>query len=137
MKRKQPMPSTPASAPYWEAANKKKLLTQVCNDCQNIVFYPRYICPDCMSFSLDWRELPGTGTVYSYSNLTFHLDPAIAEKLPLVVALIELDNGPRVYSNIINANVDDVQVGATVKVAWEECEQQDGSEGYLPVYELA
>jgi uncharacterized OB-fold protein len=84
-----------------------------CNSCGRAHYSPRVLCPFCGSESLGWRESSGLGVVYSTSTIA----PRDGE--PYVVALIDLDDGPRLMSNVIGIRADRVCIGMRVKVRIE------------------
>lgn len=107
-------PTSELTEPYWEATKQKKLLLQWCRSCDQAVHYPREACPRCLGFDLEWRPASGKGEVYAVSV------QARAPE-PYAVALIDLEEGTRVMTNI--TGVDDlysIKVGMPVRVAWEE-----------------
>lgn len=127
----RPVPDvTPETAPYWEAAAEGRLLLQECTDCGLVYHYPRAFCPDCFSEDVDWREAAGTGEVYSYSP-AYTMSSWPEEDLPLVVAYVELDEGPRVVTNV-DADPDDVEIGTRVRARFVGTERDDVA---IPVFE--
>lgn len=103
------------SRPYWDAAREGRLMIQRCGACDRAVFYPRGVCPHCGSLDLTWIEAAGTGTVHSYTVARRPAGPAFAGDVPLVVALIELDEGVRILSNV-RAEPEQMAIGARVRV---------------------
>lgn len=109
--------------PYWEAARQHRLVIQRCAACRQAIFYPRSVCPHCGSDQIDWIEARGRGTIYSYTVV--HRAPAgFADLVPYVVALIDLDEGVRLMSNVIGCAPDAVRVGAPVDVAFDDVTSQ-------------
>ena len=106
--------------PFWEAARQHELRYQVCSDCGGVVFYARRHCPHCMSFDLRWETSRGEGTVYTYTVVRQIGHAFFRERLPYVVAWIDLDEGFRILSNVIADDVDRVAIGQRVRVAWED-----------------
>jgi len=106
--------------PFWEAARQHELRYQVCNACGGVVFYARRHCPHCMSFDLRWETSRGEGTVYTYTVVRQIGHPFFRERLPYVVAWIDLDEGFRMLSNVIADDVDRVAIGQRVRVGWED-----------------
>jgi uncharacterized OB-fold protein len=105
--------------PYWDAAKEHRLVIQRCQDCQQAIFYPRSICPHCMSDRLAWIEASGKGTIYSYTVV--HRAPlAFADSAPYVVALIDLAEGVRMMTNVVGAPPADVGIGAAVEVVFDD-----------------
>ena len=110
-----------ASEAFWEATKEQRFLIQRCDACDSAIFYPREVCPQCLSSdSLEWRPSSGKGTVYAYSVQHRPANPTMADRVPYTVALVELDEGIRMMSNIIDCAPDDVSVGMPVTVAWED-----------------
>ncbi|HLH74793.1 MAG TPA: Zn-ribbon domain-containing OB-fold protein [Chloroflexota bacterium] len=105
--------------PYWDAAREHRLVIQHCADCGLAVFYPRAICPHCGSDRLHWVDASGRGTVYSYTIV--HRAPVgFTDAVPYVVALIDLEEGVRLMSNVVDCTPSDVQIGERVEVVFED-----------------
>lgn len=104
---------TPESQPYWDGLKEHKLVLPYCPPCSAFHFYPRPFCPDpnCFNWEIEWREASGKGKVHTY--VISHLPiPPMQEKAPYVIAVIELDEGPRLMSNLI---VDDPYDGKDLR----------------------
>lgn len=127
-------PTPPVSAltqPYWDAARRQELVVQHCSTCDNRPFPPRAHCPACGSAELSWRAVSGRGTIYSYTVAHRPPHPVFAGQCPLTVAIVELEEGPRMISNIVGCDPDRIEVGMTVQVAFEPI---DDSDVLLPVF---
>src|SRR4051812_7289310 len=85
------------SRPYWDAARERRFLIRECKACCAKHFMPRHQCPECWSDQLEWIESPGEGTVQSYSVVHRAPTPEFSVNGPYVIALIDLDEGPRVF----------------------------------------
>ncbi len=98
----KPIPQpTPDTLPFWQAAKEGRLLLPRCEDCGPF-FYPRSFCPKCGSAKLDWMEASGRATLYSYViNVT---PPAPGYTAPYVIAVVTLEEGPRMMANILNVD---------------------------------
>ena len=107
----------PMTYPFWEAAAEKILVVQHCLDCGHYQFYPRPFCLNCDSDQLEWKRVSGDATVYS--KTTVHIKIAPEFDPPYVVALVELDEGPRMLCNIEGG---EAEIGDRVKLAWRERE---------------
>ena len=118
------------STPYWDACREGRLLFQRCRQCGRAVFYPRARCPSCGADEMDWEEASGRGTVYSYSVLSRSAEPALGLSVPYVVALIDLAEGARIMSNIVDCPAPDVDIGMAVQVRFEPV----SAEISLPVF---
>lgn len=130
MSRTLPRP-TKISSPFWAACHARIFQMQKCGDCHRFVWFPMYMCPHCASVELHWTELSGRGTVYSCSLVMDPVSAASAPPGPLMVALVELDEGPVMMSNIVGSGADEVRIGDRVAVAF----QQVSDAITLPVFE--
>jgi len=110
------------SLPYWEGLALGELRIQRCNSCSKAVFYPRAICPHCFSDQLSWIVASGKGTIYSYT-VAHQAFGSFAADVPFVVALIELEEGARMMSRLLDAPRERVTVGAAVTVTFEKVEE--------------
>jgi len=120
----RPIPRrTPTSAPYFEAAREGRLSLQKCPR-DGFFFYPRAVCPDCLGDDWSWEDVSGQGTIYSYTVDRMGLDPAQRSRVPLIVAIVELDEGPRMTSNIVGSSPEDVSIGQSVEVVFEDLAQE-------------
>lgn len=126
MSDSKPTPSRPVpnlkeldTHAFWSATAEEKLTYQVCGDCGAIVFYPRAHCTSCMSSNLELREASGLGTVYTFSIVRQSYHPFFRTVAPYAVAWIDLDEGPRLLSNVVNIPVDELNIGQRVQVLWE------------------
>lgn len=107
------------SLPYWEGTKKSKLIIQYCGNCRRYQFYPRIVCKNCMS-DVEWVEASGEGTIYSFTVVHRVFNNNFKEKAPFIVALVELKEGPRIMSNIINVDIDEVRIDMDVKAVFKE-----------------
>lgn len=118
----RPVPDmTPETAPFWRAASDDKLLLRECSSCGLVFYYPRARCPDCLGNEVEWLKASGTGIVYSYS-VSKQISGWPDEDLPLVVAYVELDEGPRMMTNLVNCVPSEVSVGCPVEVRFVSTE---------------
>lgn len=115
---KAPRPSED-SASFWAATTEGRFELQKCADCGTIIFWPRAICPSCSSFNLDTFDAAGTGTVYSYSVVHRSVG-GWRDATPYVLAYVQLDEGPRVMTNIVDCDPADVAIDAPVRVVWHD-----------------
>lgn len=108
-------PADPTMAPFWSGARRRELLLQRCSKCHVHQFYPRPLCLACEGTDLAWVVSGGLGTVYSVTLSQVQVLPELPP--PYAVALIDLDEGPRLLSNVIEG---DCSIGARVRVVWRE-----------------
>jgi uncharacterized OB-fold protein len=108
--------------PFWDAAQEHRLVACRCANCGAFRMPPTPFCPECHSQEIDWRELSGEGTVFSYTIVPRAIVPEMKGHLPYVPALIDLDGAPgaRLISNIVGVPVDTIKVGMRVSVVFEE-----------------
>lgn len=101
MPRSKPVPRpTPETAPYWEGAKRGELVVQRCRSCAQHYFYPRAGCPHCGSTDVEWVRASGRGRLHTY--LINHRPAAgFEEDVPYAIAVVELDEGPRMMSNVV------------------------------------
>ena len=105
---------------WFEAAAEGRLLIQRCGACGAAVFFPRSVCPVCHDDALEWADAAGTGTVYSYTVLHRAGKPGWEADVPYVVALIELDEGPRLMGNLLEFDLAQLRIGMPVRVTFEQ-----------------
>jgi uncharacterized protein len=116
-----PLPVANAdSLPYWNAARERRLLIRKCGECGQLHFMPRHLCPVCWSDQLEWVEAKGTGAVHSFTVIRRAPMAAFAPRVPYVVALIDLDEGPRMIANVLGEDALSVRIGDRVKVTFED-----------------
>ena len=106
------------SAPYWQAAHEGRLDIPLCGDCGKHHFYPRAICPHCHSDNLKFDTVSGRGEVHTFTIARRPAGPAFADDVPYVVALIELEEGPRMMSRVQTDDPESVRIGAKVEVTF-------------------
>ncbi len=117
---RRPVPD-PESAPYWRAAALHRLVLQRCAACAAYRFPPSPSCPDCRSTATDWVEASGRGRIYSWIVVE-HPVPAevFADAVPYVVALVELDEGVRLATNIVDCAADAIRAELPVEVVFHD-----------------
>jgi uncharacterized OB-fold protein len=127
-----PDPITPLTKPFWDAAKEHRLVMQRCKACNELFFFPREHCPNCFESDLDWQELSGNGRVYSYTIVRQSADPRFNEKVPYVYAIIQLDEGTRMISNIEDVDFDEVEIDMPVTVRWEDVTEEFSLPKFVP-----
>jgi hypothetical protein len=122
----------PGTAPYWEGLTRGKLLLKTCRACGKPHFYPRETCPHCFSDDLDWMEAAGRGEIYSFTVAHRPAGPAFADDAPYVIAIVTLEEGPRMMTWILNPP-DEIKIGKTVRLKPRVVSEKIT----LPMFELA
>jgi uncharacterized OB-fold protein len=131
---KKPLPEVqPWSEEFWKAAKQHKLLIQECKDCDSKIFYPRKFCPDCWSSNLSWSEASGRGKIFTFSITMTGVEKKFAYDLPYVLALVDLEEGIRMMTNIVGCKPEDVRIGMDVEVAFEDITEEFTLPKWRPV----
>lgn len=108
------------SLPYWNAARERRLVIRRCRSCGELHFMPRHLCPSCWSDDLEWIDAGGGGTVHSFTIIRRASAPAFAPRVPYVVALIDLNEGPRMMANVLGDDALLVAIGDRVQLSFED-----------------
>jgi uncharacterized OB-fold protein len=112
-------PMNPWAEPFWAGTREGKLVIQKCADCGKHVFYPRRVSPSCFSERLDWVEASGRGTVYSHTLVQNNPPSAFIEDLPFTIAIVELEEGVRMMTNVVECDPESVYCDMPVEVTFE------------------
>ena len=112
-------PMSSVSTPFWDGTRARQLLVQWCLTCDRAVFFPRAVCPGCLGTDLEWRASAGTGRVYAVTVEHRPQDRGGASRAPYAIALVDVDEGWRMLTNIVGCDPSDVTVGMPVAVTWE------------------
>lgn len=116
----KPLPTiTDENREFWEGAKHGKLRMQKCLACGHVRYPISHVCPKCLSYETQWTDLSGRGEVFSY--VVFHqlYNKAFEKDIPYNVALVQLEEGPRMYSNIVGVDNDAVKVGDKVEAVFD------------------
>ena len=108
----------PWTEPHWAAAKDGVLIIQRCRSCGRHVFYPRPVCPHCASDDLEWVEASGKATVYSFTVVENNAPSGFLADMPFVVAILDLEEGVRMMSNIVDCDPHSVYVDMPVQVGF-------------------
>ena len=121
-KKPAPRPS-PESLPYWSAAREHRLEIQRCDACGQFWFPPSQSCPHCLASNFTWTPVSGRGKVFSF--VTYHrvYHPAFAKEVPYVVALVELEEGPRLLTSIVGVPPEQVACDMSVQVTFDDYDE--------------
>ncbi|WP_422421541.1 OB-fold domain-containing protein [Pseudomonas sp. GZD-222] len=121
MSNNKPMPlATEISAPFWEGLRARNLLIQQCNACSQWIFYPRRHCPACLAHDLSWRAVNGGATLYSYTVTRIATLPDFADEMPQKLAVVELDEGVRINTNLVGLGEDEIHIGMRLQPVFAE-----------------
>jgi uncharacterized OB-fold protein len=118
--------------PFWEALADDRLVLPRCDDCGHVVWYPRQFCPMCHTMGVSWFDASGRGTIYSFTVVR----QAYGEWkpfVPYVIAYVELQEGPRVLTNIVDCDVESVAIGDQVELVVDRSPEDAGVYRFAPV----
>ncbi|MEO6322780.1 MAG: Zn-ribbon domain-containing OB-fold protein [Polaromonas sp.] len=113
--RPLPVP-TQATQPFWDAAAHGKLIFQRCGECKKMQSTPRLFCTHCMAEDLQWESSTGMGSIYTFTVNHRAANAHMADKVPYVVAVVQLDEGVRMMANIVDVEPQSVRIGDRVRV---------------------
>jgi uncharacterized OB-fold protein len=118
---KKPLPRVDEeSRGWWEALQRHELYFQRCRDCGTKRLPPRAVCPVCLSSATEWVRASGRGSVHSFTVTHQNQAPGFREDLPYVLAIVELEEGPRLMTNIVECAPDTVRIGTSVEVVFDD-----------------
>ena len=130
---RKPVPIVDASsAPYWRAAVDGRLLIQHCEACNDFQFYPRAHCVHCGALSPEWHDATGRGIVHTFSVIYRNGVPAFDVDLPYALAIVELEEGPRMTANIIGVDPESVYIGMPVRVTFQPVSEEIAIPQFTP-----
>lgn len=113
-----PLP-TPVTRPFWEALRERRICVQRCEDCDHWVFYPRLRCNQCLSDRLEWRQVSGAATLYTFTIARQPTAPHFADDVPQLLAVVELEEGVRLTSTLVNVAEEDIRVGMKLEPVFD------------------
>jgi len=132
----KPLPElTDLTRPFWSAAKSRKLVVQKCSRCGTLDFLPKPWCIECGHPGLEWVEVKPRGTVYSHSTAyTVMMNyPAWKSELPVVMCIIELDDGPRMYGQLTGCAPGEVRIGMPVEAYFEDISEEAAVPKFRPL----
>jgi uncharacterized OB-fold protein len=116
--------------PYWEGLTQKKLLLQQCACCHSVRHYPRPMCPHCHAMASTWSPASGLGTVHSWTITHQTGLPGFSERVPYVLATVDLAEGVRMLAPLVKVRAEDLRIGMPVEIRFE----QQGDGAVIPVF---
>lgn len=119
--------------PWWEACRAGRLLIKRCADCGRAHFYPRSFCPYCWSERVDWETASGRATLYTWSVVYSNDLPPFGTRVPYVAAIVDLEEGPRMMTNIVDCPFDELHVDMALQVSF----RRETDDVTLPVFHPA
>lgn len=117
----KPIPTpTLETEPYWEGCRHHQLRIQRCSNCHCYQFFPRIYCAKCFSERVEWVNASGRAKVLSFTIVRRPVSPAFADEIPYIVALVTLEEGPQMMTNIVECAPEEVAIGLAVEVIFED-----------------
>jgi hypothetical protein len=127
----------PMTQPFWDAAKDDRLVVPKCTNCDTFRLPPSPFCFCCQRRGVEWVELPGTGTIYSFTVVRHPLHPDLAEACPYVSGVVELDGtqgaGARMLVNIIDVDPATVRIGDRVEIVFEHVNDEMSTPRFRPI----
>ena len=123
----------PWAQPFWDAAKEHRLILQHCRECDRPIHYPRVVCPHCGAEELEWRPATGRGRVYSFTVVENNAPSAFLADMPYVVAVIDLEEGVRMLSNVVGADADELRCDMPVEVVFDDVDERFTLPKFRPV----
>ena len=110
----------PESEPFWKGCAEERLVVPRCGECHRFHFYPRRFCPHCDARDIEWREASGDGTVYTFALVQKPIEKAFSSLVPYVIAIVELEEGIRMLSHVVDVDPAGMQCGMRVRVRYRK-----------------
>ena len=130
----KPLPTIePETEEFWKAAKRHELFLQRCNACDEVIHFPRVMCYRCLSEDLGWFKSTGFGTVYSFTIIHQVAHLGFESEVPYVYAIIDLDDGARMISNVVNIDPSAVEVGMRVQVTFDDVTSEISIPKFEPI----
>lgn len=127
-----PVP-TKETQPYWDGCKQHELRVQKCAACGHHQFYPRLYCTTCMSDRVEWVKTSGRAKILSYTIIYRPVTQAFAGNVPYVVAMVTLDEGPQMMTNIVGCEPEKVHIGMPVQVTFDDWTEEISVPKFKPV----
>lgn len=124
MERPRPV-ATPTSAPFWEGLAEERVRIQFSPSLGQYVFYPRIRAPRTLADDLEWRDISGRGTLYTYTIAERPVAAVFADAVPQTLAIVEWDEGPRFSTEIVNTDASELHVGMRVSPVFVHLPEHD------------
>ncbi|HVV29581.1 MAG TPA: Zn-ribbon domain-containing OB-fold protein [Mycobacteriales bacterium] len=122
----------PETQPFWDAAAQGRLLIRRCDDCGQAHHYPRPFCPTCWSENVRWEEASGQATLYTYSVVHRNDLHPFAEQVPYVAAVVDLAEGPRLMTQVVDTDESSLAVGMPLQVTFRALTDEISAPYFVP-----
>lgn len=133
----RPAPEITAhAAPFWAAAREGRLVIQHCPACGHHQHYPRPWCTSCLHEAIEFVDASGEGTIYTFTVIRRSPNPSFAARVPYVLAFVDLDEGVRVVTNIVDCDPESVRIGQRVRARFEPIDDEHTIVLFAPIASL-
>jgi uncharacterized OB-fold protein len=119
--------------PFWEAAREGRFLIKRCRDCGRAHYYPRPFCPHCWSGAVDWEDASGRASLYTWSVVHQNDLPPWPQRVPYVAAVVDLDEGPRVMTNVVECEFERLTIDMALQVTFRPASDEVTVPVFRPV----
>ena len=117
----KPLPTPkPWSKPFWQGCKRHELLIQQCQDCKTNFLYPKLYCPNCLSPNIAWVKSSGRGKIYTFTTVYNYAPTDFMEDVPYTVAVIRLEEGVQLMSNLIGCAPEQIRCDMDVEVVFDD-----------------
>ncbi len=120
---KKPVPrpeDSELTKPFWEATKRHELVMPRCKKCDHFFFFPRVVCPVCLSPDIEWVQVSGKGRLHTWTVVRQPAHPGFKDDVPYIYAVIQLDEGPRMISNLVECSLEDAKVDMPVTAVFDD-----------------
>ena len=109
---------------YWAQLRRHRLRLQLCARCDKFRFPPLPSCPHCAMIGGEWRDASGRGTLYTWTEIVHPLDPRLKDEVPFTMALVDLEEGPRIGGRLIGATAATLRIAMPVVVRFDDLDDE-------------
>ena len=120
--------------PFWDGCKQHQLRFQRCKDCKHVRWPPSIVCPMCYSYDTEWVVASGKGKVYTFAVYRQAYHEAFRDDIPYITAIVELQEGPHLLTNIVGCNPEQVECDMPVEVVWENITEEFSLPKFKPVH---
>lgn len=123
---------SPETQPFWSAAKEGRLVLPFCTACNRPIWYPKRFCSACGAFDIEWRQTSGEGVIYSFTEV--HRGEGLYRECgSFVLALVDLDEGARLLTNIVDVRPADLGIGQRVRVVFHDAGETAALPRFVPI----
>ena len=114
----------PEEKPFWDGAKQRRLVLQKCSDCANVWYPIGPACPACFSMKFEWSEMSGRGELHNYVVYHKAWTPWLEKQVPYAVIQVELEEGPRLTTNLLECDIAHIKIGMPVEATYQDITEE-------------